>query len=595
MQPVGDASMYAMLATIPSFAMGVMAPLVYFFYSKTLFAKGTNKKLRLPVLLFSLGLSFCFILGESFRLYDDLRLIISAGSIHLSFFIFMIGYIPLFYAIAELAICYADKYIAGSERLPIRNQKQNPLAGFGLMFRSALDKHPILVPMMVCIVAWSPYIIMHFPGSATWDASWQIEEFMGARPWSQHHPLVSSIFFGVLFQIGTSIYGENTNLGLFLITMFQTLMLSGCFAFVLYKMKAWGIPFLFRIITLLFFAFNPWIAIQSQSIVKDVTAIPFITMFSLYLLELVREINLGETVKKSTWIPLVTFAILAALWRHPNLYIALLSLLPILLLKQAAKQRLLLLACTIGIVLCHFAVTTSLAAFLDARPGQASEAMSIPFQQTARFIRDFPDEVTAEERQAIDQVLVFDRLAEVYNSRLSDPVKNQHRYNDADLPEYLRHWFAMGLRRPQVYIEATLSNSFSYFAPVRHFFEPRNTNVHFHNSQVFDNIAGVTNVQNPEQRLQIRHLIFDFTRLPIINLFFQIANYTWALLLCILILYVKNRKGFILGFLPALWTIAVCIASPVNGYLRYFLPVYVLFPVLLAYMVVALGSGQTRC
>ena len=572
-QPVHGVSIYTVYTATSSWAVIAVASLMFKFFSKNL----SFSKLQAMPLVYSFGLSFFLILGESFRLYDDLRLVLYMRT----FPFYLVGYMAFFYTAVQLVVSNAHKL----------NHFGAPKKIYAIA-EYVLDKRPILVPMLFLVLAWMPYLLAHFPGSATVDATMQIEEYMGVRPWSQHHPLLSSLFFGFLFQIGTSIYSENTNLGLFLITITQTIMLSFCFAFLLKTMKTWNIAPIYRLLSLMFFAFNPWIAIQSQSVVKDVTAILFITLFCVYMLEIVRLFSFKENVKKSTWIMLVVFGILASLWRHPNIYIVLLSLFLLLLYKQTSKQRVALLVSISVIFVTQFAVTGLLANALDAKPGLVTEALSIPFQQTARFVRDFPDDVTDDERNAINAVFVFDNLADAYNSRLSDPVRNQFRQYSDGMGEYFRHWFAMGLRMPRVYIEATLSNSFGYFAPTRLMYDPRNTNVHFHNIQVFDSIAGIDNVQNPEIRFRVRQMIWDIMRLPVLSLVFQLPVYTWIILLCILVLWVNKRKGYIFGFLPALWTIAVCVASPVNAYLRYFLPVYVLFPILLAYTLYALQSKK---
>lgn len=37
--------------------------------------------------------------------------------------------------------------------------------------------------------------------------------------------------------------------------------------------------------------------------------------------------------------------------------------------------------------------------------------LSLPFQQTARFVSEYESEITDEERAVIDRVLIYDQLA----------------------------------------------------------------------------------------------------------------------------------------------------------------------------------------
>lgn len=99
--------------------------------------------------------------------------------------------------------------------------------------------------------------------------------------------------------------------------------------------------------------------------------------------------------------------------------------------------------------------------------------LSVPFQQTARYLREYPDDVTASEKKAINRILDYDVLAEKYNPELSDPVKITFRFRDNDddpkldgyMKDYFKAWFAMLRRHPGVYIQATLNNIYSYNDP----------------------------------------------------------------------------------------------------------------------------------
>ena len=76
--------------------------------------------------------------------------------------------------------------------------------------------------------------------------------------------------------------------------------------------------------------------------------------------------------------------------------------------------------------------------------------------------------MTKEEAKAIDGVMKYDEIADLYNPELSDPVKATYRGGHitmAKLKRYFNAWFSMFLRHPGVYIEATLHNSYGYYYP----------------------------------------------------------------------------------------------------------------------------------
>ena len=85
-------------------------------------------------------------------------------------------------------------------------------------------------------------------------------------------------------------------------------------------------------------------------------------------------------------------------------------------------------------------------------------------QQTARYIRDYGDEVTDDERTAIEKVLDYDAIAQSYMPELSDGVKQYYKNpGKGDLARYMLVWAKMLLKHPVCYFEATHANSHGYY------------------------------------------------------------------------------------------------------------------------------------
>ena len=74
--------------------------------------------------------------------------------------------------------------------------------------------------------------------------------------------------------------------------------------------------------------------------------------------------------------------------------------------------------------------------------GSIRETLSIPFQQTARYVKYHSDDLTQEDIIVIDKVLGYDDLAERYDPEISDPVKNKfNKYtSNGELMDYLKDW-----------------------------------------------------------------------------------------------------------------------------------------------------------
>jgi len=83
--------------------------------------------------------------------------------------------------------------------------------------------------------------------------------------------------------------------------------------------------------------------------------------------------------------------------------------------------------------------------------------LSVPFQQTARYVKYHADELSDEDIKTIDYVLNYDTLAERYKPEIADPVKNEYnKYTKTkDLIAYFKIWFKGLVKHPETYIDAT--------------------------------------------------------------------------------------------------------------------------------------------
>ena len=97
---------------------------------------------------------------------------------------------------------------------------------------------------------------------------------------------------------------------------------------------------------------------------------------------------------------------------------------------------------------------------LNVAPGGRQELRGFIFQQTARYMVEYQNDVTEYEKGVISSVLDYDHLTENYDPTLQDPVKytfNQSATTEM-LNDYYRVWWKMFLRHPDSYIQATLKD-----------------------------------------------------------------------------------------------------------------------------------------
>lgn len=226
----------------------------------------------------------------------------------------------------------------------------------------------------------------------------------------------------------------------------------------------------------------------------------------------------------------------------------------------------------------------------EITPGSRREMLSIPFQQTARYVRDAPEDITEEEKAAISAVLDFDKIGEVYNPVLSDPVKVtfNEKCTTEELMEYFKVWFRMLWKHPGIYIQATMNNKYEMFFPSAKMFDyfPYATSENrmnmyndYYDQTDFDFHYPDTYTTQRNNYELLREKIY---RLPILSTMMIPAAYTWTLFVWLFYCIRKKNNTSISLMLPLFVQMLIIIAGPCNGsYIRYLYPYIICVPLLM--------------
>lgn len=456
---------------------------------------------------------------------------------------------------------------------------ENPLLKGIYAYASLLYQHPFRVTLLTLTIKNVPYFIVSYPGILMGDSTNQIGQVLGTTAFSNHHPVIHTMLIGLFLKPHELIGWNNC---IFLYCLFQTvllfLVLSACIStLVRMQTKKW-----ITLSVLLFYLFQPRIENYLFLVSKDVIYSAF---FTLFMLMLFRFLYSQETLAKSELF-LFGFSIVGMVFfRNEGKYIVLGTLLLALLIKcKPVRKR--AAAFLLLTLLASNLVSKVICPVLGAETTDIKELLSVPFQQTARYVLEYGDEVTEEERQAIDAVLDYGSLAEKYNPDLSDPVKGTYTYNNAALPDYFRTWFQMMLKHPGVYICATMANYYQYFYPGNSYFSNYSYNWSAQIMEKTNERTGLTDLSYPAAADSLRQTLESvretYFKNPLLAVLQQPAVYVWLAILCI-VYAIRGRS--LVGFVftaPMLIQILVFITGPTNGYYaRYEFPMLIYLPVVL--------------
>lgn len=540
-----------------------------YFYSRYYF----NKKSEFIIL--SLLLSLFMIIGESFYISGSFALISKSITLFLVALIRFGG----FYFIFNFLINTLFNYILKVKPKKINNK----------IYQFIFEKHPLMMPIIIMLICYLPYIIAFYPGILSPDPSNQIKMFFHIETKyldyavlldpnvyiTNHHPVLHTVLLGGLAKIGDLM--GNVNIGIFIYSIIQIVIVVFTLALTIYYMRKLKTPSIIRIITLIIYALVPVFPLYAMSVVKDVIFNCLVIIYSLFLFDYIKfkpKFNIWKIIL------LIVLMDLIMMFRNNGIYAIILSM-PLVIIFIKENRKLMSFILIISVTLFEL-YTKVLFPYLKITPGSIREVLSVPFQQTARYVKYYGDTLNDDEIKAIDKVLGISDLASRYNPEKADPVKNnfnKYASND-DLKKYFEVWFKDFFKQPKVYFEATLHNTYGYFYPnktswyIYYKYDKRlkDSGINYH----YNKLGSLRNILSGYGNA--------FPYIPLIGMIVNIAFCNWIILLSVSFLMKLKKYKYIIFLMPIISLILVCFVSPVNAYFRYALGVVFSIPIIVSIM-----------
>lgn len=460
---------------------------------------------------------------------------------------------------------------------------------------STINLQRLLIYASVIFIVWIPWLVALYPGSMNWDTVYQITQCYpsNSQVWvipeyesgslvehhfSDHHPLFVTLIYGAFALSSEALFGT-WNYGLFFFVLLQAIATACSLACSIVYAEALGCPRKIVFASVAFCAIMPFFPLYAADIVKDSFFSWLFVLWLIFVLETVRTkgaaLNSGKALGG-----FIVLCLLLCLTKKTGFYIVLATLVVLAIVYRKNKGSLKRLLLSAGSCALLMWVLLPLLVFpaLDVIPGGKQEMFGSLFNMTARMTVEHPDDISDDEKAAIAAVLPFENLPNLYEEHDFDRVKAFYVYesNSADLANYLRVWFAQGLRHPLTYLKALWGTSGPLLSPGKEIAGPRESGDKFELSNGF--------VQRPSSLDGYRNVLFDaydfVLQIPILNLLFQCWTYS-VLVPAITIIWAAIKRSRIrLAYIPVLLSILVLLISPVPDP-RYMLPLVYTTPLLI--------------
>ena len=444
-----------------------------------------------------------------------------------------------------------------------------------------------------CAIIWAIYYIMFFPGVVSTDSFVQISQALGFEPLSNHHPFMHTLLAAVFLKPAYALLG-NTEIGIAAFLLFQLLIMSLIIAYAQSILCEIGAGKKLRTGILLFYAVNPLFGMYSVTMWKDVW---MGMMLMLFLLLIVKVVYLGDsTIKTDIFLALSVMGVFFS--KATGIAMILFALIALIVLIIKEKEVPLRTAASIAaaMALCLMIQSMAINSF-GVIPSESRESKSVPLQQIARTVKECGDELSNEEKEAINEILPYDELAANYNPRVSDPVKNTFKEENFDnnKGKYIKLWMKLGIRYPSVYIKSFFYNTYGYWYPDANYWVVSSQSYALFFTEEYKEYVRSLDISSEkdtgnynkpkdysEKRTNRLEMIFTVRRLPGLSLLFSIGAYFWAYLLIAVYVIINRKLKMAVPLSIAFAVFVSCLISPVYCEMRYGYPAVIIIPVVIA-------------
>ena len=542
---------------------------------------GDRRYILLPIVCFALAL--VWLMAEGFVQDNTLQSLTSGTGQLLKCCIYLLGSAWL---LTQLSIAF-DIFIS----------RGTDFKWTGGRITAFYRRHDFLCPFLLILLSCVLPLALGYPGGLNADSWNQLGMFFqvvrpdwGLYVFTSHHPPAHTVYISCFVALGRML--GRANLGLFALMIFQALLHSAVFAYALHTMRQLGAPRYLRLLFLLVILFSPYFVTSYTEANKDNV---YSWAVLLFVIELVYILRLGGDYWRSKGhIALLALGIMATiLFRNNGVYVIypmVLLLLIVLYVKHRKGKKsgfsLKPVLCLLLPVLAANLIFSALMSYYHIEKGSIREALSLPFQQTARYVLERGDEVTEEEAESISAILDYENMAADYYPMESDAIKNNYNpeATTEDLMNYFKVWLRQGLKHPFVYIKATVNQNYPLVYPFREGNRLENGTLNQYHMVAAETI-GITDVEVMPRLNNIRNEFNnDLMYLPLMGPLCNIATYVLVLLFLCCYAISGRHWSFFIPALPLLLSLAIVVAAPgISGTPRYAYPIIYSLPVVMSW------------
>lgn len=433
-----------------------------------------------------------------------------------------------------------------------------------------LSNKGFILMILVILLGYSLYFIRFYPAIMTND-SYYVLHYANNFILSDFHPFGHTWFVGIFLHLGKFIFND-INMAVGLVAIVQMICMSIIFASSIRYLYNKGLNKFICLALLWFYTLNPLHAHYSITIWRDIL---FGCSFVVSLISLYEFISNDKKIPIKYIILFIIGVMVMLFFRNNGIYVFI-FMIPFMIIF-IKKHRKFLSILSICILIFYFVVKGPIFSYFNIAKTTSVEAFSIPLQQLARVIAS-GREIEGNDREYLEKLFDYDNISLKYNPVISDPIKNitNNSVLTNNKIEFLKTYFSLFIKYPNVYIEAYLLQTYGYWYP---------DVIYWATAGESKSIFASEDIYSDPITPDWYNDIIDKTtsrKLPLSNLVFSVGLQFIILLISSFILCYKRNIKYLVSYIPlyGLW-LSIMAATPVFCELRYVYGLFTCTPIII--------------
>lgn len=430
--------------------------------------------------------------------------------------------------------------------------------------KSRSTKKCFFLCFTINVLVWIPVFLEQYPAVFSSDSVDQMQQILGLKNYSNHHPWYYTLFIGCLYHLGSKI-GGTMEAGIAAYTIFSILFSAACFSAVVAFLHRKHVKTIWLIIISSLYILDPIKAHYSTAMWKDIIFAGLLLLLSLLI---------AEFKNNKKWMTAFVIVSLCICLIRNNGIIVLVFLLPVLLLIWKDARKKICIAYVIFTTL-YMILVRVIMPMNNVQKTEMVESLSIPLQQIAYTIC-CDGNINEQEYTMIEKIVDVEQVKIQYMQERSDNIKHlvspSEAYIKQNAGQYIKLWVDLGVKNPYCYLKAYVEQTKGYWYTTKDYPVRVNSGVDGHEIGMKKEPLFLS--QNLAAQIGEAIQVYGIEIYPRL---FTLGSQTY-LCIFLLILLKRHHKYWQMTMPALLNNLTLLIATPLYAELRYAYPLYCFVP-----------------